>query len=141
MGIAAVSSGLGSSAAAQAPLGLLVASRPSSLRMAVALGTRNPRGPATDLSRLCKPCHVMEAIVRNTNQWLLAAVLAALLIAATWYCVGVWNAPSMPLYGNIIFGAVMILMLLSGCGLIAPMLYSRRKGYDEPARTNRTTRE
>ncbi|UPJ50903.1 hypothetical protein IVB30_05825 [Bradyrhizobium sp. 200] len=71
--------------------------------------------------------------MRNTNQWLLAAVLAALLVAATWYCVSVWRAaPSVPLYANIILGAAAILMLVSGCGLVALMLHSRRKGYDEP---------
>jgi hypothetical protein len=47
----------------------------------------------------------------------------------------------MPLYGNILFGAATILMLVSGCGLIALMFYSRRKGYDEPARTKRITPE
>jgi len=47
----------------------------------------------------------------------------------------------MPLYGNIILGAAAILVLVSGCGLIALMFYSHRKGYDEPARSNRTMRE
>lgn len=84
----------------------------------------------------------MEGIMRNTNQWLLAAVLAALLVAAAWYCVSVWRATSsMPPYGNIILAVATILMLVSGCGLIALMFYSRRKGYDEPARSHRTTRE
>ena len=79
--------------------------------------------------------------MRYKNQWLLAAVLA-LLVAAIWYCVSVWRAtPSMPLYGNIILGGAAILMLVFGCGLIALMFYSRRKGYDQPARNNRTPRE
>ncbi|TYL94874.1 hypothetical protein FXB40_16225 [Bradyrhizobium rifense] len=83
----------------------------------------------------------MEAIVRYTNQWLLAAVLA-LLVVATWFCVSVWRTtPSMPLYGNIILGGAAILMLVVGCGLIALMFYSRHKGYDEPARSNRTQRK
>ncbi|KRQ95986.1 hypothetical protein [Bradyrhizobium valentinum] len=77
--------------------------------------------------------------MRNTNQWLLAAVLAALLVAATWYCVSVWRAaPSMPLYDSIIFGAAAILTLVSGCGLIALIFLGRRKGYDEPAHSKRT---
>jgi heme/copper-type cytochrome/quinol oxidase subunit 2 len=80
--------------------------------------------------------------VRNTNQWLLAAVLAALLVGAAWYGVSVWRATApMPRYANIILGVAAILMLVSGCGLIALMFYSRRKGYDEPARSNRTKRE
>ena len=78
--------------------------------------------------------------MRSTNLWRLAIVLAGLLIAAIWFGVSVWkNTPSMPLYGNILFAVATILMLVSGCGLIALMFYSRRKGYDEPARTNRTT--
>jgi hypothetical protein len=85
---------------------------------------------------------VIEGTVRNTNQWLLAVVLAALLVAATWYCGSVWRTTqSTSLYGNIILGAATILMLVSGCGLIVLIFYSRRKGFDEPARSNRTARE
>jgi MFS superfamily sulfate permease-like transporter len=84
----------------------------------------------------------MEAFVRNRNQWLLVAVLTALLVGTTWYCVAVWRAtPSMPLYGNIILGGAAILMLVLGCSLIALMFYSRRGGFDEPARRNRIQRE
>jgi uncharacterized membrane-anchored protein len=80
--------------------------------------------------------------VSNKNRWYLVAVLVALLLAALWYCVAVWRAtPSMPLYGNIIMGAASILFLVAGCGLIALMYYSQRKGYDEPARSDRTPRE
>ena len=78
----------------------------------------------------------------NKNRWYLVAVLVALLLAALWYCVAVWRAtPSMPLYGNIIMGVASILFLVAGCGLIALMYYSQRKGYDEPARSDRTPRE
>ncbi|MEY9881910.1 hypothetical protein [Bradyrhizobium sp. USDA 329] len=77
----------------------------------------------------------------NKNQWLLAAVSAALLIAATWFCISVWRATPMPLYGNVILSGAAVLILVSGCGLIALMFYSHRKGYDEPARSNRTARE
>lgn len=84
----------------------------------------------------------MEVTVSNRNQRLLVAVLTALLVGTTWYCVAVWRAtPSMPLYGNIILGGAAILMLVSGCGLIALMFYSSRNGYDEPARRNRIQRE
>jgi len=47
----------------------------------------------------------------------------------------------MPLYRNIILGGAIVLMLVLGCGLIALMFYSRRKGYDEPTRSNRIRRE
>ncbi|WP_456622803.1 MULTISPECIES: hypothetical protein [unclassified Bradyrhizobium] len=84
----------------------------------------------------------MEAIVRYTNQWLLGAVLIALLVVAVWFCVAVWQATSsMPLYRNVILGSAAILMLVIGCGLIALMFYSRRKGYDEPPRHNQMRRE
>lgn len=79
--------------------------------------------------------------MRNKNEWLLAAVLTALLVAATWYCVSVWRAtPSMPLYGNIILGVAAIMVLVSGCGLIALVFYSHRRGHEEATRTNRATR-
>jgi uncharacterized membrane protein HdeD (DUF308 family) len=85
---------------------------------------------------------VMEGTVRCKNRWLLAAVLAALLVGATWYCVSVWRAaPSMPLYGNIIMGVAAILVLVAGCGLITLIFYTHRKGYDESARSNRPPRE
>jgi hypothetical protein len=80
--------------------------------------------------------------VSNKSQWLLIGVLVALLVAALWYCVSIWRStPSMPLYGNIIMGVAAILALGAGCGLIALMYYSQRKGYDEPARSDRTPRE
>ncbi|RTE92608.1 hypothetical protein [Bradyrhizobium sp. LVM 105] len=84
----------------------------------------------------------MEDIVRHTNLWLLGAILAPLLVVATWYTVAVWQeTPSMPFYRNAILAGAALLMLVSGCGLIALMFYSRRKDYDEPVRSNRTPRE
>ena len=47
----------------------------------------------------------------------------------------------MPLYGNIIMGVAAILASVAGCGLTALMYYSQRKGYDEPARSDRAPRE
>ena len=83
---------------------------------------------------------VMEGSVRSKNQWLLAAVLAALLAGASWYCVSVWRAaPSMPLYDSIIMGVAAILVLVAGCGLITLVFYSYRK--DDSARSNRPPRE
>lgn len=80
--------------------------------------------------------------MRNTNQWLLWAALIALLVVATAFCVSVWQAtPSMPLYRNIILGGAIVLMLAFGCGLIALMFYSRRKGYDGPTRSKWIRRE
>jgi hypothetical protein len=84
----------------------------------------------------------MEAIVRNNNQWIIAAVLAVLLVGTAWFCISVWRStPAMPVYGNVILAGAAVLFLVSGCGLIALMFYSHRKGYDEPARSNRNARE
>ncbi|MBH5384795.1 hypothetical protein IVB23_31835 [Bradyrhizobium sp. 191] len=81
-------------------------------------------------------------MVRHTNLWPFGAVLAALLIVATWFSVAVWQeTPSMPLYRDVILVGAAILMLVSGCGLIALMFYSRRKGYGEPVRSDRTPRD
>lgn len=78
----------------------------------------------------------------NKNQWLLVAVLVALFGAALWYCVSIWRTtPSMPGYGNVILGGAAVLILIVGCGLIALMYHSQRKGYDEPARSDRTPRK
>ncbi|WP_244553829.1 hypothetical protein [Bradyrhizobium arachidis] len=83
-----------------------------------------------------------EDMVRNKSQWVLAAVLAALLVAASWFCLSVWRStPAMPTYGNVILAVAAILVLVSGCGLIALMFYSQRKGYDDPARSDRTARD
>jgi hypothetical protein len=80
--------------------------------------------------------------VSNKSQWFLVGILVALLVAALWYCVSMWRAtPSMPIYGNIILGVAAVLALAAGCGLTALMYYSQRKGYDEPARNERTPRE
>ena len=85
--------------------------------------------------------NAMGETVRTKGHWLLAAVLAAILAAATWYCVAVWRAIPMPLYDNIIMGVAAILALVAGCGLIALVFYSHRKGYDAPARGSWTRRE
>jgi len=80
--------------------------------------------------------------VRNTKHWLLSAALAALLVLAVWYCASVWQATSpIPLYRNVILVAAAILMFVIGSGLTALMFYSRRKGYDQPARSDRRPRE
>ncbi|WP_245317066.1 hypothetical protein [Bradyrhizobium manausense] len=80
--------------------------------------------------------------MRNTRHWLLSAALAALLVLAVWYCASVWQATSpMPLYRNVILGVAAVLMFVIGVGLTALMFYSRRKGYDEPARSDPRPRE
>jgi hypothetical protein len=132
---------------AQAPLDLLVASRPSSLRMAMGLGCRSQHATHR-CRRICFESHVIPSpngtddAVSNKNQWFVVAVLVALLVPAFWYCVTIWRATSsMPVYGNIILGGAVVLALVAGCGLIALMYHSQRKGHDEPARSDGKTRE
>lgn len=74
--------------------------------------------------------------MRNKGQWLLIAVLAALLIVMVGSGVAIWQAtPSMPRYANIILSAATALALIVGGGLTALMYHSRHRGYDRPART------
>ena len=116
-------SGLGAAAAtaaAKAPLGLLVASRSPPMRVAMALET-----PVATDGKPFAP--MVEEFVRSKTHWLLAAVLATLLVATTWYCVAVWKAtPFRPLSGNIIVAVSAVTALFAGCGLIALMFYSQR---------------
>jgi hypothetical protein len=74
----------------------------------------------------------------HMNYRLIVVTLATLLVSAVWHCAAVWGAtPPMSLYRNIIMGVAVTLMAVTGGGLIALMFYSRRKGYDEPARSDR----
>jgi hypothetical protein len=76
------------------------------------------------------------------NFRLVVVTLATLLVAAAWFSAAVWaTAPPMPLYRSIIIGVALALMVVTGGGLIALMFYSRRKGYDQPARSNRAPRK
>lgn len=75
---------------------------------------------------------------------LMLAMLAALLLvlAGVWYSAQVWAAtPPMSLYRNVIMVGAVILMAVTAGGLISLMFYSRRKGYDEPARSTRASRK
>ena len=62
--------------------------------------------------------------------------LLALLAASIWYAWGLWNAvdaPDMPagLYAAMILGVLFSIVV--GCGLMALVFYSSRRGYDERA--------
>jgi uncharacterized membrane-anchored protein len=83
----------------------------------------------------------MEENVHKSH-WLLLVVLLGLLAFLAWYAVSVWTATSpMPLYRNVILGGAAMLMFVIGCGLVALMFYSQRKGYDDPARSDRAHRK
>ena len=75
--------------------------------------------------------------MRNKAQWLLMAVMAALLAMTFWYSLTIWRTtPAMSLYGSIIMGVAAALAVVAGCGLIALMYYSRRKRFGEPPRVS-----
>jgi hypothetical protein len=67
----------------------------------------------------------------------LIAALLALLAGAIWFAARGWmsfeGAP-MPTEGYIAMTLGIIFSLLVGCGLMALVFYSSRRGYDEPAR-------
>jgi hypothetical protein len=78
----------------------------------------------------------------RTSHWLIGVALVGLLAATAWYGVSVWMAtPSMPVYGNVMIGVAATLSLIAGCGLIALMYYSNRRGYDDPPRSDRVHRK
>ncbi len=100
--------------------------RSSSLRVAVALMLTSNREPA-----------VQAAEARDggdrapPNQWLLGAVLTALLVVAVWFCVAACRRQlidaALPQRCS---GALQSMLLVIGCGLIALVFCSRRKGYE-----------
>jgi flagellar basal body-associated protein FliL len=74
--------------------------------------------------------------------WLLLVVLLGLLAFVAWYGISVWMGTGpIPLYRNVILVVATALMFVAGCGLIALMFYSQRKGYDNPARSDQTHRK
>jgi hypothetical protein len=65
---------------------------------------------------------------------LLVLFLFGLLGASAWWAVYVWTSidVQMPTAGYVALFAGIIFSLLVGCGLMALVFYSNRKGYDEP---------
>jgi hypothetical protein len=140
----------------QAAVGLPIASQPSPLWLAMVLApmsrNRSDRheGPATlDYGASFTTPHNVDLAVRmkmegnvHKSHWLLLVVLLGLLAFLAWYAVSVWTATSpMPLYRNVILGGAATLMFVIGCGLVALMFYSQRKGYDDPARSDQAHRK
>ena len=69
---------------------------------------------------------------------ILALVIPLLLIlaASVWWAVALWTSvegPPMPASGHIAMWLGIIFSLLIGCGLMALMFFSSRRGYDEQA--------
>jgi len=60
--------------------------------------------------------------------------LVALLIAAVWFALYVWMAidgPPMPAEGYVAMWLGILFSLGIGCGLMALVFYSSRRGYDD----------
>jgi hypothetical protein len=71
------------------------------------------------------------------GKWIVAAALLALLGGALWVAYEGWTAHGdvvMPAWGYGAMFAGIVLSLLVGCGLMALVFYSNRKGYDDQAR-------
>jgi len=69
----------------------------------------------------------------------LMAPLLAILAAAVWYAAGAWIAlegPPMPASGYIAMTLGIIFSVIVGCGLMALLFYSSRRGYDDPYRAD-----
>jgi hypothetical protein len=63
--------------------------------------------------------------------------LIALLAVAAWFAIYSWNAiegPSIPTGGYVAMALGIIFSIVVGCGLMALVFYSSRRGYDAPAR-------
>jgi hypothetical protein len=77
----------------------------------------------------------------RTGQWIIIAVLLALLAATVWYGVNVWaRTPSMPTYGYVAMGLGAVVAIAIGVGLMA-MFHSNRRGYDDAAHNDRRQRK
>ena len=64
--------------------------------------------------------------------------LVALLAIAIWFATYSWNAiqgPPLPTEGYVAMWLGIVFSIVIGCGLMALVFYSSRRGYDEPPRS------
>ena len=74
------------------------------------------------------------------RKFLILAPLVALLAIAVWFAIYAWNAiegPPIPARGYVAMWLGIIFSVIVGCGLMALVFYSSRRGYDAPARYER----
>jgi hypothetical protein len=69
------------------------------------------------------------------GKYIVIVPLLALLGAALWFAINAWmsTAGPMPVDGYIAMGLGIAFSLVVGCGLMALMFYSSRRGYDAAA--------
>ena len=70
------------------------------------------------------------------RRYLILIPLLALLAVSVWFAIHSWTAfegPPIPLEGKIAMGLGIFFSILVGCGLMALVFYSSRRGYDEAA--------
>ena len=68
---------------------------------------------------------------------MLILALVAMLAAAAWYAAAAWlsvDGPPMPATGYLAMTLGIVFSVVIGCGLMALLFYSSRRGYDEPFR-------
>ena len=73
----------------------------------------------------------------------LVVSLFVILGAAIWWAVALWmsvEGPPMPLAGHVAMWLGIVFSLVIGCGLMALMFFSSRRGYDERASGERMIR-
>lgn len=72
---------------------------------------------------------------------LILVPLVALLAGSVWFAVHSWIAiegPPIPPEGQLAMGLGIVFSLIVGCGLMALVFYSSRRGYDDAAYLDRT---
>jgi hypothetical protein len=78
------------------------------------------------------------------RKFAIIAPLLALLAASVWFALYTWTAiegPPMPVEGHVAMWLGIVFSLVVGCGLMALVFYSSRRGYDDAAggRSDETT--
>ena len=69
------------------------------------------------------------------RKYLIVVPLLALLGFATWFAIQAWNSAEgapIPTSGYVALALGVIFSLVIGCGLMALIFYSSRRGYDTP---------
>jgi Na+-driven multidrug efflux pump len=70
------------------------------------------------------------------RKFLVIIPLLALLAASVWFALYAWTAiegPPMPVEGHVAMWLGIVFSLVIGCGLMALVFYSSRRGYDDAA--------